>query len=72
MKRLIVLALLCAPMPTMAQTPQSAPKPITLSAQEFQAVIDALVEANPVLALLLRKQNEAQRSAMKDTEAPKK
>lgn len=56
MKRLILAAFLAAS-PAMAQT---ANQPITLTPQEYDHVIGELLRRDPVMSLLVQKQQAAQ------------
>ena len=59
MKRLTLIALLVAS-PAMAQTVN---QPITLTAQEYDNVIGELLRRDPVMSLLVQKQQAAQAAA---------
>jgi hypothetical protein len=70
MKRLFIgLGLLLAGAQAQAQ-PAVPTQPITLTAQEYAAVLGALAERDPVLALLMRRQAEAQQAAATKPAAP--
>ncbi len=65
---LLAAALASAPIAAHAQAPDvsahaQTPQPITLSPQEYQQIIVELVRRDPVAALLLQKQSEAQAAA---------
>ena len=68
MKRIILPAMLLAS-PVMAQT---APQPITLSAEEYQQIITTLAQRDPIIAGLIQKQVQAQEAAKKAAPAPAK
>lgn len=58
MKRLVLCLVLLAS-PAMADPLQ----PITLSAQEYDAIIGALAQRDPIMAALIAKQHDAQGAA---------
>jgi len=60
MRALIVIALMMLALrPAAAQEA----RPITLTAQEYQAIVNELIARDPVLALLVKRQQEAQAEA---------
>lgn len=67
MKRLIVAICLFSA-PVAAQS--VSPLPITLSPQEYDAIITALIQRDPVLGTLVAKQRDAQQSAAAQAKAP--
>jgi len=70
MKRLFIgLGLLLAGAQAHAQ-PAVPTQPITLTAQEYAAVLSVLAERDPVLALLMHRQAEAQQAAATKPAAP--
>lgn len=64
---LIAAAVFLAPLVAHAQEPQA----ITLTPQEYNAVLMQIANRDPVLALLMRKQDAAQLAAQKAAEAQK-
>lgn len=58
MRRLIFMAMFW---PTLAVA--QVPQPITLTPQEYNEVLGALVSRDPVMSLLVQKQNAAQQAA---------
>ena len=60
-RRVIVAMFGTAILPTLAVA--QAPQPITLTPQEYNEVMGALVSRDPVMALLVQKQNAAQQAA---------
>jgi len=63
MKRLILVAAAALTLGASVAMAQSAVQPVTLSAQEYQAVLAALADRDPIMALLIRRQTEAQAAA---------
>lgn len=59
MRHLILATLLLAPVAAYAQQPQ----PITLSPDEYTAIMQALLQRDPIAAALMHKQAEAQQAA---------
>lgn len=64
--RYLVIALLFAASPAIAQTAQQS---VTLSPAEMQTIVNALAERDPVIALLLKKQHDAQAAAAEAAKA---
>jgi hypothetical protein len=71
MKRLIMIGLFLAS-PAFAQ--QQAPtQPITLSPQEYDALVSALAQRDPIISQLVQKQAQAQQAVVgKTAPAPAK
>ena len=59
MRRLILTALALLPVAALAQ----GPAPVTLTPEEYNNVISDLARRDPVMALLIQKQNQAQQAA---------
>jgi hypothetical protein len=77
MRRLLLVLSLAAAAPAAAsaQAPPAVvppdPQPITLSVQEYQALLNMAIQRDPLASLLLQKEAEAQAKAQKAQE-PKK
>ena len=54
------------------QPPPPDPQPITLSVQEYQALLNMAIQRDPLASLLLQKQAEAQAAAKQKAQDPKK
>lgn len=67
MKPWLILSILLLPISASAQQAL----PITLSGQEYEALVQAIAQRDPVISALMHKQAEAQQAAKaKPSEAP--
>lgn len=64
MRRIAFIAALLLPIGAQAQ------QPITLSPQEYDAIVSAIADRDPVLSFLIKKQKAAQEAAKPKQEAP--